>query len=205
MLSRMSKSTESDNHKQDIIAYIYCSINDRLRQTTIALLSAILKQIVMSGNADVYKKAYEFRDTHSFNPPGLGHLSAVILDIAKGTNNLFIIVDAIDELQSPQHLLDTLSQLQLAPQVKVLCITRPRQALRWPATGDLDSVVSVQSSPADLLVYFTSRLDEVKPTKYDLNEEVRSQIAETIVAKSENWYVNSFMKPNYKADHCIDA
>jgi Cdc6-like AAA superfamily ATPase len=183
-----------DTQKQDTITYIYCSINDKRRQTTKALLAAIVRQLILSGGAEVHKQAQEFCKRHRFNLPQQDDLIKFILDSAKDTNNLFVVVDAVDELQSPQHFLDALSQLRGTPQVKVLTTTRPRHDLRWSVGKNSSSVISVQSSSADLLAYVNRRLDEVKPIKYNFDDSVKSQICQAIVAKSDNRYVPFFLQ-----------
>ena len=107
------------------------------------------------------------------------------MSCAGKVDKLYVLIDALDELQSPQNFVDAMSKVSAALQVKILITTRPRIGLIWPTAADATPIIDVRSSLSDVLKYVDRRLDEAEPTKFRLDDSARSRICQVITAKSD--------------------
>ncbi|KAJ6099060.1 serine/threonine-protein kinase chk2 (cds1) [Penicillium canescens] len=112
-----------------LCTYIYCNYERQKEQTSAALLSSILQQILQHSTSDTMPlEVLSLYNSHKKygTRPTLTQLSDLLIKLASAFETLFVVIDALDECAvSEEEALQLLSIIRsIGPQVKILCSSR---------------------------------------------------------------------------------
>jgi hypothetical protein len=173
------------------VVYLYCDINEREVQNPANLLAAIFRQLISSGGGAISLEAGEAlrnRVITSHAPLSTQGWIDFFAKYLAQDYELFIIIDAIDELLSPQAFAKCLSALiEAVPGVKLLVFSRPLPTVAWPVEGSDETVVEIDSHVADITAYVRQRLQEDSAVKFALTDPIRDQIVTNLVTQQGSY------------------
>ena len=174
--------------EEDIaIAMFYCDFSDQKEQTTINIMGAILKQLIVRGEVlEHVQKAFQ-KAKKEVGGRGLRLLDIVqMLKQAVTTlPRVFICIDALDECL-PKHLLELLKSLEdilrESPRVRVFLTGRPQveaEIIRYFTTG---VIVPISPKGHDIKRYLEKKL-EMDTEHYAMSDGLRADIQRIILEK----------------------
>ena len=177
--------------REDVsISYIYCDYKDRKTQTTVNLISSLVKQMVLQQSdmprevIDLYAKCKDGQV-----PLSLEDHSKLLSSFSHHFRRSFILVDALDEhfINDDEQnaaqltLLDTLLNLHSSGGYTLFFTSREHQLIkgRLAACARLD----IRATDFDIELYLRSRISD--PTKFKFAQKLRNDadLGDLIVSK----------------------
>ncbi|KAK5085109.1 hypothetical protein LTR70_008063 [Exophiala xenobiotica] len=176
-----------------ILTYIFCDINDQQRQDVDSLLGTIAAQLLQGRSEDLIKRGQYFRERHQHKRPRGSDYLKFIRSAADLFSKIYIVVDALDELSEVREFARHLKLLKdkLADRVCILTMMRPDTRLRKALSLEKANgkVLEIQTKDADLVAYLKTRIDKEPPRLFDLKEELKKDIVDTITSKAESRFI----------------
>lgn len=125
--------------------------------------------------------------------PQIEDLELTLLNVCQDFDQVFILIDALDECDEAmrrKHFLPFLAILQQTPRVRLFVTSRPypkdiREAL------DPVPQISVQASDADLRKYLRRRIEDSGNADI-IDEDFRQHLIETVSKGAQKMYANDF-------------
>ena len=172
-------------YEEDIaIAMFYCDFRDQQEQTTIKIMGAILKQLVVRG--EVLEDVKERFQRAKKEVGGRGLRLPDMVQMLKGAvstlSQVFICIDALDECH-PKHLLEFLGSmkdiLEVSPRMRIFVTGRPQ--VEAEITRQFATSVRVPISPKthDIERYLDNKL-KMDTEHYAMSEGLRADILRVI-------------------------
>ncbi|KAF1956811.1 hypothetical protein CC80DRAFT_504610 [Byssothecium circinans] len=166
VIDTLRKPTTADNGAP--VAFVYADFKDHRQLTTLNLISSITRQLAEQNEAIMDKVSKKFEEntarssTDKPAPPSLDELMHILQDAQTYLDGAYVIIDAIDELQSLEtegigdvrfELLNMLSSLK---KVSLFCTTRPHiDASTYFADYEQ---ISIEATNTDLCTYLDARI-----------------------------------------------
>ncbi|OJI98047.1 hypothetical protein ASPVEDRAFT_37480 [Aspergillus versicolor CBS 583.65] len=149
------------------VAVIYLSYLNQQEQSVRCLMAALLRQLAYS-DAGVHGSVQEmFNEKLKVPEPGEERLEAALMSVLSGLDPAFIVVDALDECDSPKtrkDLVTTLLRLQSTCKVNVLLTSRPDDAISR-VLGNCPLIIKELVASDDLAMYVMDELLRVCPSE----------------------------------------
>jgi hypothetical protein len=99
--------------KEFCIAHYFCDFTARKQQTESAILKCLLRQVVSHGSDEAISLLSEHRDKLT-STPKTDDLATAFSEVCHSEKKLFLIVDAIDELENAKQVVSRLRDFQVA-------------------------------------------------------------------------------------------
>jgi hypothetical protein len=164
------------------VAWIYCNYQERTEQTPRNLLASLLKQLTHQQPelSDQVKKTYQVhkdRESH----PTIGEIARLLQSEMKRFSKVFIVVDALDEMEDDHVENRTLTRRlhSLPDNAFIMVTTRPIPAILAefsPAT-----VAQISATDEDVKNYVASRISKEHLLKKHVSAD--PTLAEDITTK----------------------
>lgn len=177
------------------------------------LLGSIVAQVLRHRSKELIKLGETFREQHKYKTACGADYVALIKLTLPFIRTLYVIVDALDELdQAPtgashggRRGVASESQVKLftknlgrlisgsEDKLRMLTTTRPAVVPEDEFVFALPSVqmMEIETSDEDLRTYIRRRIDEAPPRFFNLQNDLRKEIIDTIAGKSQARYVRS--------------
>ncbi|KAI5781717.1 ankyrin repeat-containing domain protein [Peziza echinospora] len=165
-LVAMAINDMMNNHfrdNQDAIAYIYSTYQNRDQQSAIKLIESIAWQLAISCHSafDILDKVYQRHNKGNVTQPAWTEWLTIINDEIQASEltNVFIFVDALDELKPSEksQLLQGLNEIaKQANVVQILLMSRP---MNLPASYfSLEPRLTISAQDVDIEAYIRSKI-----------------------------------------------
>lgn len=176
------------NTSETPVASVYCNYKQQESQSTLAILESILQQIVMV-RPTIPEMIRDFHHQHKLKGtrPSLQNVSAILSSQTCTFKNVFVVVDAIDELSvsnpTRESLLDELRTLQ--PYVHLLVTSRP--SVGALEVFDNALVVEIRAAELDVSTYCLARLrDERRLSNWVRTDpNLQEELTKTLVRNAQ--------------------
>jgi hypothetical protein len=175
---RISRSNNNEN-----IAYVFCDYKTANERSAARALSSMLQQLV-DNNKLLAEPLLTLYDTHveAKTYPSMDELISAIESIASQQTNVYLAIDAVDELpvagRQRNQLLKTLQRLHSeAASVRILITSRPAPDI-VKELSDIPTL-DIQAMGGDLEHYIEDRFEEFKAP---LDDKFKTLIEETVLA-----------------------
>jgi hypothetical protein len=127
------------------------------------LLRSILDQLCFNAAdvPDAMKRLYGV-DSNAHPEPTLAQLRTTLEEVVKGFDNVYILIDALDECDSQEELLDWMNSLQSTAQgLHLLATSRPERIIeeRMSSPSHVRISLSSQLLDDDIKTYVDQRVD----------------------------------------------
>ncbi|KAK7887663.1 hypothetical protein LTR67_009565 [Exophiala xenobiotica] len=172
----------------EILLYVYCDVNDQERQVVTAILSSIAAQILQARLSDIRTTACAFHEAHQESRPDQGELMDFIVASLRGLSQVYLIVDAVDELSIYENFLDQVRILsgRLRAAGTPLAVFTTSRSKKVPHWYQPNYVLNIETPVADLKHYVDTRIKIRSPTTFGLDKVSRKLIVDTITSGAEN-------------------
>ncbi|KAL2833184.1 hypothetical protein BJY01DRAFT_253561 [Aspergillus pseudoustus] len=148
------------------VAVIYLDYNSQEEQSVRSLLAALLRQLA-SSESEVHESVKElFNERHRVPEPSIQSLEAALESLIGGLETAFLVVDALDEAQSPacrNELLAALLRLRSRVGANLFLTSRPDHQVSQVLAEVSPITKDLVGSPDDLREYLSSQLLHVYP------------------------------------------
>ncbi|KAH1401028.1 hypothetical protein KXW39_003916 [Aspergillus fumigatus] len=120
---------EHDQSSNSLYTYIYCNYNSRKEQTSVALLSSLVQQVLQHPTREtVPPEVLSLYNSHKKygTRPTLKELTDLLGKLTSTYESLFVVIDALDECtESEENALRFLSTVRsIGSNVRILCSSR---------------------------------------------------------------------------------
>ncbi|KAK5265411.1 hypothetical protein LTR96_009314 [Exophiala xenobiotica] len=175
----------------EILLYVYCDVNDQERQVVTAILSSIAAQILQARLGDIRTTACAFHEAHQERRPDHGELMDFIVASLRGLSQVYLIVDAVDELSIYENFSDQVSILsgRLRAAGTPLAVFTTSRSDKIPHWYQPNYVLYIETPVADLKHYVDTRIKLRSPTTFSLDQGSRKLIVDTITSGAENRFI----------------
>lgn len=171
-------------------AYIYCNYKES--QTLESLLGSLLQQIIRKRQgslSDVIRNLYLHYRRIGVRP-SIQEYSEILSAELLSFNNVYVVIDALDELQSDWIRQQLLSVLRMQPSTLRLLITSRPHIVDMLSMFEHVRVLEVRSSNEDLRMFVEQRIEHGQLKRIvDRNPTLKSRIVDTILQKADGVYV----------------
>lgn len=182
--------------QQDIgVCYIYCDYKIQDEQTPLNLLASLLKQLLQYKSLvpedirGLYKKHNNGTKT---TRPILDEVFESLQLTAASFSLVYLVVDALDELQQHgklfQTLLSKLSTLQATTPLELMLTSRDIPRVTEEVQEDVR--LEVRASDEDVARYVDGHIDEL-PRFVSKSAKIQQNIKDAIVSAVDGMYVSS--------------
>jgi len=176
----------------DALAYFYCDYKDPRTQDPVNILGSLAKQLAMHDMQSL-ERLEEFHDRHHNENPlpaafGAEELRDLISETSKPFDNVYIIVDGLDECASHRSsIVELLSSLNNVDcnRIKTLFASRDEHAIRSKLQDY--ATMSIAPSNSDLRLYVATELQN-RMDRGELvlrNSFLKEYILERLVGKAD--------------------
>ena len=171
------------NNKNVAVVFLYCNYKDSDRQTTRNMMASILHQLSLQATPAVKELVamYE-KHKHRGSQPSLPEVLVSLRSISNCFQNIFVVVDALDEYAS-DSLDELLEDIQtFSPQAKCFLTSRPNLYVDMNDTFHL----TIRADVADIEGYLSSSIAHSITLANLVRKEptLKTQIVESIVEKA---------------------
>lgn len=165
-----------------LVLYFFCDFSSQDEQRVIDILHHLLRQVIEQGSTEVLTLLKE-----SCKDPGRLQQAAEVTQLiatAGSTRQIYLVLDAVDELREPTSLLSHITNL-VPSGISLLIMSRDVPHIRKKMT--LATHLEVDSDPGDLKVYIESRFRDS-----DFSDEVEEEdkMIGDVASSSGNLYVH---------------
>jgi hypothetical protein len=177
------------------IAFIYCNYKEQPDQTSVNLISSLLRQLAMQ-KPFILDNLASFHEKHSSKNtrPNISELLRELQSAASSFDSVFIIIDALDECSeengSREGLLENLRALP--EKVHLMFTSRPHIRIdrSFPDTQELKIIASTD----DVRTYVDSRISQTPMLDRIMKKrpDIRDMVKKTVPEKSDGMYVFRF-------------
>jgi Cdc6-like AAA superfamily ATPase len=166
------------------VAYVYCNYKDQGSQNALNLLSALLKQLLLS-RPNFAESIYDIYNDHNRQQsrPSLDEMCTILRSTCALFSKVFLVVDALDECTNRDgertSLINQLWDIQEEPNVNVLVTSRfiPDIEQKYISASKLE----IRASDHDIKCFVASQilsLPNCIQNDYALKTDVQTRITE---------------------------
>ena len=134
---------------------ILCHFCDTSKRSPLTVLQSLLWQVVKVGSLE--QLSYLEHLCRSSNSPSLNELAEILSETVRLNNNVYLVVDALDEFRDRRLMVPLLQRLSRTG-LKVLITSRDIPDIRDAFYSE--SSLMIQASQSDLEAYIRDRLAE---------------------------------------------
>ncbi|PQE10633.1 serine threonine- kinase chk2 protein [Rutstroemia sp. NJR-2017a WRK4] len=181
---------------ESICTFIYCDYSQQREQSTVALLSSILQQILQHSHylgeplSSEVSSLYNLHKKYDTRPT-LTQITDVIRKLAGKFGIVHVVIDALDECaESEEDALQLISVVRsLGPQIKILCTSRFSTTIERYFDGTRRLEIFARSS--DISLFLDSQIKK----QYRLSRHIgtdpslEGEIIETIIKESQGMFL----------------
>ncbi|KAK6363380.1 hypothetical protein TWF730_000812 [Orbilia blumenaviensis] len=182
--------TRFSGRSEIAIVYIYCHIGWKDEQDAQSLLASILKQLAR-GRYSLPRAVKELHERHSkerWTRPSIDEIVIALESVSKEYERVFIIVDALDELNCRQAFLSLLFQLHAKCDANIFATSRYIPGVTEELGNSTKFEISASRSDEDMQKYLDAQISNSgEKLLMDNREKVKTRI--TTVANG--MYVSS--------------
>ncbi|KAI9035634.1 uncharacterized protein KD926_003174 [Aspergillus affinis] len=149
------------SHANIGVAFLYLDYAAQQEQSLRCLMAALLRQLAYSGNGVHDSVQMMFNDRHNIPNPTPEYLIAALHSVIGAFDAIFLLVDALDECQSPKcrkDLLMELIRLQSHLNVNIFLTSRPDHRILELFSPTALIIKELLGSPDDLDAYLSDEL-----------------------------------------------
>ncbi|KAJ5160570.1 uncharacterized protein N7482_007574 [Penicillium canariense] len=175
------------------IAWIFCSYQPHQAQTTLDLLLSLLKQLALKGSsvAPHIVKLYSQHNSQNTRP-NQTEVQVELLKLAKDSDKVFIVMDALDEycswnLEEMQQFLSAIFRLQQEANVSIFATSRFNSDITSLFPNSVSKEIRAQQG--DILTYVNNRMPRLLLSNISGHTEVQEQVRRSIVKAADGMYV----------------
>jgi hypothetical protein len=171
----INRLLEDSAKNKSLVLHYFCDFMTRKQQTDLTIVQSILGQVAEHGDENVVSILSKHRREASSMPKI--DVMWRVLDEVCDVHRVFLIIDALDELDTPRTILSRLQSL-VAAGGRVLVTSRDHPDLR--AALSAGSSVELYSHPEDVISYILYRFRDsdfhhISDTTHTIVEEVAKQ------------------------------
>ncbi|KIK94239.1 hypothetical protein PAXRUDRAFT_828201, partial [Paxillus rubicundulus Ve08.2h10] len=144
------------------------------------LLRSLLDQLCFNqAIPDAMKRLYGV-DSERHPKPKLAQLRTTLAEVVNGFDEVYILIDALDECDSQGELLDWMASLELTPQVHILVTSRPERIIEEGMSKSSHVLISLSSEllDNDIKTYVDARVEASDDLKLLMTEEMKNRLRE---------------------------
>lgn len=166
------------------IAYVYCDFRQRHEQCIKEVLGSLIKQLALRRRVLHHVIEILRESQRSNGRVSLADLSTGLSTISSSFSRIFVVIDALDEIQlvdaSHKRIISDILRLQSSYKVNLLVTSRPITDV----TGLFKDTPSmeIKADPGDVKRYISSRIKLFPPfvlRNKQLQEEIRQRVADS--------------------------
>ena len=192
LMSLIIRHTQENAGQDDAVAYFYCDYKDSKTQKPANILGSLAQQLASRDEHTLSRAKTLYAQHHPEGKPSSQatpeQLRDVILEVSNSLENVFIIVDGLDECSDARPVVDILKSLtgSVKTNTKLLFASRDERAIRDRLQKEYVEV-SIAARSEDLKRYV---LAEVQ-TRMDQDRlrirqnELKEHIVERLVEKAD--------------------
>lgn len=174
------------------VAVLYLSYVNQHEQSLRCFMAALLRQLAYSDCAVDESVQAMFSENLTVPEPGEERLEAALVSVLSGRGSAFVVVDALDECQSPKlrnDLVTALLRIQSQAPVNIFLTSRPDQGTSQILRYCPHIVKELLGSQDDLDMYLSVELLRVCPWE-DAGSRSLHQAKRDIMDAANGMYVN---------------
>ena len=174
------------------LAYVYCDYSQQGRQSTLSLLSNILKQLLQTRSSIPDYILASYREHQQYGTtPNVRQIADMLRRICSDLSVVHLVIDALDEFsrdEAPAHELIR-ETTTIGLNVKLLCTSRPSRGFE-NLFADA-TCLEISASNEDIRMYLESCIAQEGRLKCHIraNPDLGNQILSTIVDESQGMFV----------------
>lgn len=173
-----------ERKQNSLVVYFFCDFSSQNQVKTIDILHHLFRQIIDQGNGEMLSTLKE----SCGDPSTLQNANQAVrlLALAASVQPIYLVLDGLDELKTPNELLGHILQLAES-EIHILITSRDLPQIRKKMGTAIQ--LDIKPTDSDLRLYVNSRLRES-----DFAEEVAKDgsLVDEIVSKTGNMYVGTF-------------
>jgi len=167
------------------IAYLYCNFRRHDEQKVDGLLASLLRQLTQGRHSlpDSVKSLYD-KHKDQRTRPSLDEISMTLRSVTALYSKVFIVVDALDEIQLEERdkFLEIIFNLQQGVQtpVNIIATSRPEVISHFAEHFEVHLSKEIRATDNDVLMYINGRLSTIRRPRIskfpDLQDAIRREI-----------------------------
>jgi hypothetical protein len=181
IIHTLSKSL-TENTKA-VVAFFYCDGNSPEKQSLRTILGSFVKSLIPASGFSDLDKLKELKEKHkgSSSTVSVDNLESIFEKVTSSIDEVYLVVDGLDECENREELLATLSSLPSYNQsssINLLVTSRPETDIDNAFSGkprlQIDHLVR-----SDISAYISWRLahdEKLKRIKPDLKREIQEKL-----------------------------
>ncbi|KAF5654587.1 ankyrin repeat [Fusarium sp. NRRL 25303] len=187
------KTRFKDDHGTGV-AYVYCSYQTTKKQKVQDLFTSLLKQLAQSQDPfPAALKSLYVEKCNGKERPSPHDITKALHDVINSFDQVFIMVDAIDEFEATESLFSELSSLREHTMANILITSRPPAQSLKNMLNKLDGCFGkdIQADDHDVKLYIDQRMTEMlvlnesnteipRWIKEDLRKQIRKRLSEVV-------------------------
>jgi ATP/maltotriose-dependent transcriptional regulator MalT len=173
-------TSQTENTKAGV-AFFYCDGNSPEKQSLRTILGSLVRSLIPASGFSDLDKLKELKDKYKGSSVvSVDNLKSIFKDVASSINEVYLVVDGLDECENREELLTTLSSLPScqSSSINLLVTSRPETDIDKAFSGkprlQIDQLVR-----ADISSYVSWRLtheEKLKRIKGGLKEEIQEKL-----------------------------
>lgn len=173
--------------KNVAVTYFYFDYREHSLRTPAIFVASLLRQLAIqispfpASLIDFYDE-HKHEQAQRLNP----QLTEVFEDVCRRVDKLYVVIDALDECaeaRSRKAILEILRKLK-SNAFHLFLTARPHTEKLQPYFQDVRTV-EISANKNDLQTYCVNMINSSDSTRELMNEELKKEIIETIVAKAD--------------------
>jgi hypothetical protein len=173
------------------IAFLYCDYRDQENQSTLSMVSSLLKQLISSKPAlplpvvDLYERFEKSQSTFK-----LKDLEPTLLLVCREFRRTFVMIDALDECDATRHrksFLQVLKSIEKSS-TRLLITSRPypddikRYLVAYPQ-------ITIEANDLDIRKFLTETIDRSDETTDIIDQALKKDIVKDIANSAHGMLV----------------
>ena len=180
------------NNDHAAVACIYCSYKERENQSTTNLIASLLKQLIQL-RPEIPSEIVNLHERHLTKQtrPTLDEVSQLLKREIRSRSNVFIIIDALDELSDSDNTRDNFISELRSIQDDVRLMITSRHVTTIEHEFENAGRIEILASDEDVKLYLKARIGQERRLSRQLkgDTDLEETIVKTIAENAKGMYV----------------
>lgn len=164
------------------LAFFYCNGNFSEKRETRYIIGSVIRQLFLSCSLD--EETPQGQLLHRLHRDNQAYLSvsnmiATIKSLSKFHQEVYIIIDGIDECLGPTELCNILSKLAAITNIKVLATSRDERDIAEAFSDTPQLIMDESAVQADIATYINWRLNHdgcLRQAESDMKQHIKNRL-----------------------------